>query len=886
MGRLRWQCERRRCGFFVRRDSSPKARWAARELAQRLGINIAASNGHRRNGSAAKNRNAPAKPLTLAEFADAKKLPVDWLREQGIGDIPEGAESYPGIGFGYFQEDGSQHVRIRRRTSLGRNGWSWIGTGGVAPIAYGAWRLGEARKDGDLIVLEGESDTLTCWLHKWPALGLPGASMANTLDAKYLVDIIRIFIHHEPDKGGDTFVTKVAARLRELRFAGEVKEFGIAGFKDPSNLHIDDPEAFDARLASALKGATPINIETLESPKEAECYRETSAGISRVELKGSRGNEAELLHPLTNFTARIVADVSRDDGAEATRAFEIEAHLGERSATFTVPASHFAGMRWPTEHMGAQAVVYAGHGTADHARTAIQLLSRTQTARTIFTHTGWRKIGDAWIYLHTGGGIGEAGPVAGVEVELPPELSSFRLELPADPIPALRASLRVLDLGPDRITVPAYGAIWRALLGGADFSVFVYGLTGTFKTETAALHQQHFGAGFDARHLPTSFTSTANVNEALAFVAKDAVLTVDELHPPASGNEREQMHRDAARLLRSQGNSAGRGRMRADGTLRPSKPPRGLMLATGEELPRGQSVFARLFTVEMRSGDIDVEKLSACQIDANAGLYSQATATFVRWLAARLPAVREEFETLRCAVRAQVRHDHARTADIHAQLIAACSVFSAFLLDVGAIDEAGAARFQSRVGAALQEVATTQTQYTASVEPTGAFFRLLGSAIGAGRAHVADRDGNASEGAEKSSGWRDESVGPGEFRRVVWRPHGDRVGWLDGDALYLDRDAAYRVAQGMSIDGTGIEVTATTLARRLRDRHMLVTIDPARETLTVRRVLEGRQRDVLHLSAKVLGVVPPKPDKPDKPDNPAQKADENVGSDVGLRVGK
>ena len=44
------------------------------------------------------------------------------------------------------------------------------------------------------------------------------------------------------------------------------------------------------------------------------------------------------------------------------------------------------------------------------------------------------------------------------------------------------------------------------------------------KTELAALAQQHFGPGMDARHLPASWSSTGNAIEGLAFAAKDALL--------------------------------------------------------------------------------------------------------------------------------------------------------------------------------------------------------------------------------------------------------------------------------------------------------------------------------------------------------------------------
>ncbi|MGO9605457.1 MAG: bifunctional DNA primase/polymerase [Candidatus Binataceae bacterium] len=609
-------------------------------------------------------------------------------------------------------------------------------------------------------------------------------------------------------------------------------------------------------------------------------YSETERGFVRAQVV--KGKEIEI--PLTNFTARIISDITHDDGAETTRAYGIEARLGARSATFTVPASQFAGMRWPTEHLGAQAVVYAGQGTADHTRAAIQLLSKNPVRRMVYAHTGWRKIANGWVYLHADGAIGGEGTVEGVEVSLPPELAAFKLELPADSGASKRASaasLRLLDVGPDRITIPALGAVWRSILGGADFSNFLYGPTGVFKTELAALIQQHFGAGFDARHLPTSFTSTANTNEALAFTVKDAVLVVDELHPPASGSQREAMHRDAPRLLRSQGNSAGRGRMRADGTLRPSRPPRGVLLATGEELPRGQSVHARLFTLEIQAGAIDVEKLTNCQAEAADGLYAQATAAFVHWLAAHWDEARAEFERLRRDLRSQIHHDHARTADIRAQLTAAYSIFIAFLMESEVIDADQADRLQNRIGAALKEAANAQGQFYFAAEPTGAFIRLLTSAIGSGRAHLADTLGDAPKLREKACGWRKVTIGTGDHRRDEWQPQGDRVGWLDGHYVYLNRDAAYRAAQGMAADGAGIEVSAITLVRRLHDKGLIARTDKNRETLTIRETLDGRRQDVVCLLADILSLSSPQPDQSDHDGADGRISGRGAGRDNG-----
>ncbi|MDQ3184029.1 MAG: hypothetical protein M3Q62_10940, partial [Actinomycetota bacterium] len=131
--------------------------------------------------------------------------------------------------------------------------------------------------------------------------------------------------------------------------------------------------------------------------------------------------------PLTNFSARIVADVAEDDGAEVKRHFEIEARSGERSARFNVPAAKFASMNWPTEHLGAVAIVYPGFGTKDHARAAIQLLSEEVDERRIYTHTGWRLVDNRWVYLHGGGAIGPEGMLENIEVRLNGELSRYRL---------------------------------------------------------------------------------------------------------------------------------------------------------------------------------------------------------------------------------------------------------------------------------------------------------------------------------------------------------------------------------------------------------------------------------------------------------------------------
>jgi hypothetical protein len=187
---------------------------------------------------------------------------------------------------------------------------------------------------------------------------------------------------------------------------------------------------------------------------------------------------------------------------------------------------------------------------------------------------------------------------------------------------AVRAGLGLLDVAPDTVTVPLLAAVFRAVLGGCDFSIHLSGPSGAGKSELTALVQSFFGASFDARHLPGSWSSTANALEGLAFAAKDAVVVVDDFAPTGGMNDADRTHRDADRLFRAQGNRSGRLRMRQDGTLRAAKPPRGLIVSSGEDLPRGQSLRARVLVVDVGPGDVDWRRLTHYQADAREGRYA------------------------------------------------------------------------------------------------------------------------------------------------------------------------------------------------------------------------------------------------------------------------
>jgi hypothetical protein len=595
-----------------------------------------------------------------------------------------------------------------------------------------------------------------------------------------------------------------------------------------------DPGSADAGLAGEQSDSLYV-----ETPRGIFLRKQTRDGPANVQI--------------TNFLARIVGSIVEDDGADQKIFLRLEVRLNGRAYSVVVPSKQFGSIDWALNLVGPGAVVLAGFGNRDHARAAIQILSGDIREERIYVHAGWRRVNGEWAYLHGKGAIGPEGKLDEVVVRLPKALSGFSLPSPpsGDALrEAVRASISSLEVAPDVVTFALFAAVWTAASKQNDFSLFLAGQTGVGKSELAALAQQCFGPDMDARHLPGSWSSTANALESIAFSAKDCLLVVDDYAPTGGQSDMARLHKEADRLIRGQGNASGRQRMGADGELRATRYPRGLILSTGEDVPRGHSLRARSLVIEVAPGDLDFQRLTVCQRDAADGAYAQTLAGYVQWLAGRYEETRRTLKQELADLRTQAsRSDqHKRTPDIIASLAYGLRLFLRFAQEVGAISGEEAALLWNRGWKALGEAALKQGAHQAAEEPTKRFLQLLSGAIASGRAHVATKDGEKPK-APAAWGWRKQGsdlYGMGDD----WRPLGARIGWLDGDDLYLEPDASYSIAQAMSRDqGQALPVSQRTLHRRLYERGVLASTEASHHTLTVRRVLEASRRSVLHLKA-------------------------------------
>ena len=207
-----------------------------------------------------------------------------------------------------------------------------------------------------------------------------------------------------------------------------------------------------------------------------------------------------------------------------------------------------------------------------------------------------------------------------------------------------------------------------------------------------------------------------------------------------------EAQRLAERVYRAQGNQQGRGRMRADATLKPTLYPRGLTVGTGEDLPAGKSLRARLMALEFGPDTLDWDQITTLQRLAAEGVFAEALAGFVQWLAPDYDTFLREELPARIAEQRERAADsryHRRTPELIASLHAGLYALLDFATDIDAIDAFEADKLNAEGWEALGEAADLQLPHQASADLPAQFLALLRSALTGGTAHVADaQDGN------------------------------------------------------------------------------------------------------------------------------------------------
>jgi hypothetical protein len=561
---------------------------------------------------------------------------------------------------------------------------------------------------------------------------------------------------------------------------------------------------------------------------------------------------------LANFAARIVEDQVIDDGATETRRYRIAGAIEDETELpdALVDAEMIGSPKWVNRCWGARAIVTTGLGVA-MLEEAIKAMSAGVLERRIYAHLGWRRVNCEWIYLHAGGAIGKDGAVTDVSVEIAGALSHCVLPDGVGDIgAAVRASLLLIDIGPFGTAVAA--AAYRAPLGEMSantLTVHGAGQTGSFKSVICGIAQAHWGSYWDGVLFPANWTDTAYDLERKAFIAKDTLFGADDFKP--RGNARyhvEELHAKAEHLIRAQGNQSGRGRLGTDLKERPTYWPRGITLMSGEDVPPGHSLRARMMIAQVKKSDHSVPLLTELQGFAKRGLLAQAMAGYVRWIATRWDDIKASITTKREELRRDVTVSHARTATNFADLMIGVETFLQFAVKAGAITAEEAATRSEMADRNLRALLAAQDQEQRDENPVEVFLDALGEVLATGRAHIAEwMMKGMPEWQPQSCGWRElrvvevtDALGEktGE-KKLVGRAMGDLIGWVHGEKLYVLLDTACAAVERLL--GRPIGVSSKTLLARLAEAGEIVDRDAGKNTKRVST--DNRKLRVIALKA-------------------------------------
>lgn len=207
---------------------------------------------------------------TLSQYAFEKRLPEEWLVNECY--LSNGKDRNPNTTYmkiPYLDESGHEST-YRKRYARKDFRWKYGSSGKIG--LYGEWRLPKIREAGYAALVEGESDSQSLWYTEISAIGVAGASMFKPGQARMLQDL-KIYIHQEPDQGGETFLRKVISGLRDGGFIGEAYRWScstISGCKDPSDVYIKfGKEEAAKKIMRLIKNAEKIDLDEPEVIPEA-----------------------------------------------------------------------------------------------------------------------------------------------------------------------------------------------------------------------------------------------------------------------------------------------------------------------------------------------------------------------------------------------------------------------------------------------------------------------------------------------------------------------------------------------------------------------------------------------------------------------------------------
>jgi hypothetical protein len=495
-----------------------------------------------------------------------------------------------------------------------------------------------------------------------------------------------------------------------------------------------------------------------------------------------KGQETEVM--LCNFTARIVEDITKTNGAETERSLAIvgEDENGYPLKRIVIPLEKFDRMDWPKEKWNMNCVIESGYGCRDNLRQAIQSTAKYAERKTVYGTTGWWNDNRKWIFCMPGD---ESNTV---ELSEKTKGYSFRRNGSVDETLKVMKTLP-FSVAPERIMIPiiaySFGSILNCFSAKAGKEpktvIILYGKTGSMKTTLAQLVLSLFGR-FDEDNIPMNFRDTPKSILDYCFTLKDCAVVIDDYHP---GSSREQSKQDMSTqaLIRGICNREARGALDKSGKQRAAKRPQCNAIMTAEYLPNvGESGTTRFFALELKEGDINIPELTEYQGYAADGTLSHFTYLATEMIKEKylnkengeqelVSYLKDTFLQNREFFRDKAREYNfkirPRLCEDIANLEIGWELYCSTLQYYGAITKEENCLMFKQFTDVIMPLAIQQQSTTETEQPSQIFIRKLGSLIDMGKVSVVER-----------------------FYSLLEKPR-NLIGYSDEDNYYFETDEAF-----------------------------------------------------------------------------------------------
>lgn len=282
----------------------------------------------------------------------------------------------------------------------------------------------------------------------------------------------------------------------------------------------------------------------------------------------------------------------------------------------------------PTLKLGPATRIYLGKGFTSYFREAIQMQCETAPYEVTHRHLGWINDNGKMVFLNRGLSVTEKGLVDKYIVDMGSDEAyndfkhygfvntkhDSRYKTLLEELPKMACkSLIYAGLGYTFLT--PLNKLLQGLGCEPQFILYVAGKTGVYKSSISKVFLSFFGHWSWSDNAPMRFKDTPNDIEMKMALVDSGLVLLDDRIPSTTKSIKDQMERVEQNVFRGIGDRAGRGRLGADGTPRPTYRPVCNLIVTSEEVYSnvGESAVARAITCALKNGDVDFEALKKVQ---------------------------------------------------------------------------------------------------------------------------------------------------------------------------------------------------------------------------------------------------------------------------------